>query len=144
MTENKAVAREAEAVAAARRLIAARALEGRHHVAATVLTAAGGAYTALNLECTLDRASICAEAIAIGMATLAEKEAVVVFSVAVNRRGEVLPPCGLCRELLWDYGPAARVAIPGGDDYRVEPLPTLMPVPYKAALRGGPGRRAAE
>ena len=135
---------EAEAVAAARRLIGERALEGRHHVAATVLTADGGAYTALNLECTLDRASICAEAIAIGMAVLAEKDAEVIFSVAVNRRGEVLPPCGLCRELLCDYGPAARVAVPGGGDYRVLTLPELMPVPYKAAERGRTRRRAAE
>lgn len=127
---------EAEAVAAARRLIRLRACEARHHVAATVVTGSGTGYTALNLECTLARAAICAEAVAIGMALTAEDGAEIVFSVAVNRRGEVLPPCGLCRELLVDYGPAARVAVPADGDYRVMSLTALMPVPYKGPLRG--------
>jgi cytidine deaminase len=125
-----------EAVAAARALIAARAVEGRHHIASTVVTRSGVAHTALHLESVLGRAAICAEAVAIGMATTGEADAEIVFSVAVNRRGEVIPPCGLCRELLLDYGPTARVAIPGAGDYVVAPLADLMPSAYKSGRRG--------
>ncbi|HUF87480.1 MAG TPA: hypothetical protein VMM59_08865 [Thermohalobaculum sp.] len=130
---------EADAVDAARRLIGLRGCEDRHHVAAAVLTRGGARYCALNLESVLGRAAICAEAVAVGMALAAEDGAEIAFSVAVNRRGEVIPPCGPCRELLADYGPAARVAVPGGSDYQVVTLPTLLPHAYKAALRGRPG-----
>ncbi len=125
------------ALADARALIARLKREGRHHVASTVLTA-GGAYTAANLECMLPRGSICAEAVAIGMAAVAEPFAPIVFSVAVNRRGEVIPPCGFCRELLMDYGPDAAIAV--GEDgaaLRLRPLSALLPDAYKAHLRNG-------
>ena len=131
---------EAVAVPAARALIAARGAEGRHHVSATVLTRGGESHIALNLESGLARASVCAEAVAIGMARAGDPGAVVAFSVAVNRRGEVIPPCGLCRELLLDYGREARVAVPGGADWVALPLAELLPNAYKEALRA----RAAE
>src|SRR5690625_7424542 len=51
------------AIDAARALISARAKEGRHHVAATVLTRAGNSYTAVNIDSVLGRAAICAEEI---------------------------------------------------------------------------------
>ncbi|MEO0821700.1 MAG: hypothetical protein AAF074_14910 [Pseudomonadota bacterium] len=129
--------RHREAVEAARRLIQTRAKEGRHHVAATVLTAAGGSYTAVNTDCVLGRAAICAEGIAVGMACAAEAEAEVVFCAAVNRRLVVIPPCGVCRELLLDYGPAALIAVPAeGADFRAVSLQALVPYAYKAGLRG--------
>jgi cytidine deaminase len=131
---------EAAAVAAARALIAERAEEGRHHVAAAVLTETGARHLALNLESALGRAAICAEAVAIGMARTAEPGARIAFAAAVNRRGEVIPPCGLCRELLLDYGPCARVAVPGGGDWVAMPFEALLPNAYKGALRAGPAR----
>jgi cytidine deaminase len=128
--------REAGALTAARALIAKLAREGRHHVAATVLTE-GAAYTAANLECTLPRGSICAEAIAVGMAAMAEPGAAIVFSVAVNRRGEVIPPCGYCRELLMDFGTTSRVAVAETDgEMRTRSLGELLPDAYKGHLRG--------
>lgn len=128
-------ARVAEALAAARRLIAARAEEGRHHVACAVLTETA-MYLGLNLECMLPRAGSCAEPVAIGAARAAEGPVPIVFSVAVNRRGEVIPPCGVCRELLIDYGPGAEVAVDEVAGRLVqEPLRALLPVAYKAHLR---------
>ncbi|MEM1343241.1 MAG: cytidine deaminase [Pseudomonadota bacterium] len=132
---------EREAVAAARALIGARKAEGRHHVASAVLTASGARHLALNLEALLGRASICAEAVAIGMAAEAERDTRIVFSVAVNRRGEVIAPCGGCRELLADWGPKARIAVPTGGDpnaWEILPLADLLPRAYKAHLRGLP------
>lgn len=127
--------RAAEALAAARALIARLRREGRHHVACTVLTERA-AYTACNLETVLPRASICAEAVAVGMAAVAEPLAPILLSVAVNRRGEVLPPCGPCRELLLDYGSGAMVVVAEADGAPVlRPIRALMPDPYKAHLR---------
>lgn len=125
------------AVAAARALIAERAKEGRHHVAATVLTRSGGSYTAVNVDSVLGRAAVCAEAVAIGMASSAEPQAEIAFVCAVNRRQVVIAPCGLCRELLLDYGPQALVAVPTeGMEWTTRPLPELMPDAYKAGRRG--------
>ncbi len=105
----------AEALIAARHLNKERAQDGRHHVTAAVISHSGKIYTALNLENTLDRAAICAEAVAVGMAAAAERDVRIVFCIAVNRRLEVIPPCGLCRELLLDFGPDAVIGIPDGD-----------------------------
>jgi cytidine deaminase len=125
------------AVAAARALISERAKEGRHHVAATVLTRSGQSYTAVNIDSVLGRAAVCAEAVAIGMATTAEPDAEIVFVCAVNRRLVVIAPCGLCRELLLDYGPDAHVAVPSeGMEFTTRPLSDLMPDAYKAGRRG--------
>ncbi|MEM9784519.1 MAG: hypothetical protein AAF899_18840 [Pseudomonadota bacterium] len=138
---------EHEALAAARALISARAKEGRHHVAATLITTSGRAYTAVNTDCVLGRAAICAEGIAVGMACAAEPDAEIAFAVAVNRRLEVIPPCGICRELLLDYGPDAHIAVPPAGDgpgagqdsaqeFLTVPLAELMPNAYKAGRRG--------
>ena len=125
------------AVAAARELIGERAKEGRHHVAATVLTRSGRSYTAVNIDSVLGRAAICAEAIAIGMASTAEPGAEIAFVAAVNRRLVVIAPCGLCRELLLDYGPEAQVAVPTECmEWTTRPLAELMPDAYKAGRRG--------
>lgn len=126
-----------QAIAAARALITERAKEGRHHVAATVLTRAGNAYTAVNIDSVLGRAAICAEGIAIGMAASAEQNAEIVFACAVNRRLEVIPPCGLCRELLLDYGPEAVIAAPAENgEWTTRTLEELVPDAYKAGRRG--------
>lgn len=126
-----------QAIAAARDMIAERAKEGRHHVAATVLTRAGNSYTAVNIDSVLGRAAVCAEAVAIGMAATAEPEAEIAFACAVNRRQVVIAPCGLCRELLLDYGPEAIVAVPTeGHEWTTRTLAELVPDPYKAGRRG--------
>ena len=125
------------AVAAARALIAERQDERRHHVAACLIADDGRLFTALNLESVLAQASRCGEPSALSMALSADRPAsALVFSAAVNRRGEVIAPCGLCRELLLDYAPDIAVAVPGGEDFRVAALTALMPVPYKAGRRG--------
>lgn len=129
-------AAQVEALAAARALIAALKQEGRHHVACSVLTA-GARYTACNLQSTLPSASVCAEAVAVGMASVAEPGAPILFSVAVNRRGEVIPPCGFCRELLTDYGPDAAVCVgEEGGEMRLASVRALLPDAYKGHLRG--------
>lgn len=131
---------ERAAVAAARALIAERREEGRHHVGAAVIDDLGRMFTALNLESVLAQAARCAEPTALSMARSAATPAdTLVFSAAVNRRGEVIPPCGVCRELFLDHAPDVAVAVPSGDDFEVVRLADLMPMPYKAGRRGNGG-----
>ena len=68
-------------------------------VAAALVSATGRVYTGVCLDtaCSL---GFCAEHAAVAE-LLKAHEAVVAMVVAVNSRGEVLPPCGRCRELLW-------------------------------------------
>ncbi|MEM7632488.1 MAG: hypothetical protein AAF227_10815 [Pseudomonadota bacterium] len=100
-----------------------------------VQTVAGRQYVGMNLDSTLPRASVCAEPVALGMAVAADPDDRVVFCAAVNRRGEVIPPCGPCRELMLDYAADAQVAVPGGDDYVVVAMSELMPTPFKPTQR---------
>lgn len=124
-----------EAIAAARAFIADRQRGDWHSVASVVLTASGRRYIGMNLDSTLPRASICAEPVAIGMAKAADPDDVVTFCGAVNRRGEVIPPCGSCRELMLDYAAGALVAVPDGEDMAFRPLSDLIPTAYKDGKR---------
>jgi cytidine deaminase len=123
------------AIAAARAFIAKRARPDWHTVACVVVTASGGRYLALNVDTTLPRAGICAEAVAIGMAVAAEADPHVVFCGAVNHHGRVIPPCGVCRELLLDYAAEALIAVPNATDFTLQQLKTLIPAAYKAGQR---------
>ena len=121
----------AAAIAAARAFIADRQRGDWHTVASVVLTASGARHIGMNLDSTLPRASVCAEPVALGMAVACDPDDPVVFCAAVNRRGEVIPPCGPCRELMLDYAPKALVAVPGAADFVIVPMTDLMPTAYK-------------
>jgi molybdenum cofactor guanylyltransferase len=84
-------------------------------VVAAILTAAGRIYTATNMDHAQVWGAICAETAAIAEAVRREARISVLFSVAVNANGLVLPPRDSCIGLLEEYGPLARVALPDPD-----------------------------
>ena len=94
-------------------------------VAAALLTAAGNVYTGVCIDtaCSL---GFCAEHAAVAE-MLKAREAEVRMVVAVNSGGEILPPCGRCRELLWQLHPGNGDAqiILGAD--RILTLAALLP-----------------
>lgn len=96
----------------AKKLIAERYKEGFHHIGASLRTKAGKEYSAVHLEAYVGRIAVCAEAIAIGRAA-ADGETDIDAIVAVNNCGEVVAPCGMCRELISDYSPDATVILRG-------------------------------
>jgi cytidine deaminase len=73
-------------------------------VAAALLTRSGALYTGVCIDtaCSL---GFCAEHAAVAE-MLKALEAEVQMILAVNSAGEVLPPCGRCRELLWQLSAA--------------------------------------
>jgi len=125
-------------VRAATEAVRARYRYGRHTVGAAILCASGRIHAAVNLDATVGRAAVCAEAVALGAAVMAGEVVEAVVAVRQERRDEaggeqvpsasIVSPCGLCRELLLDHAPDAMVILPGRG--RV-PLKALLPDPYR-------------
>ena len=94
-------------------------------VAAALVTASGRVHTGVCIDtaCSL---GFCAEHAAVAEMVKA-RECEVRMIVAVNSEGEILPPCGRCRELLWQLSPrnATTWVILGADRGRT--LAELLP-----------------
>jgi cytidine deaminase len=122
----------AELIQRAKDLIAERQAEGRHHIGAAVRTASGRTFAAVNLEATMGRVAVCAEAVALGMAAAAGDPELLLV-VAVDRKGEVVSPCGMCRELISDYAPSVRLIVPTSVGLMPVPVMHLLPNKTKRA-----------
>jgi len=72
---------------------------------------------------------VCAEAVAIGMGA-ADGDTEIETIVAVNRAGEIVAPCGICRELISDYSPLAMVIVPGEAGPKLVTIGELLPNKY--------------
>jgi cytidine deaminase len=94
-------------------------------VAAALETTSGSVYTGIciDTECSL---GFCAEHSAIAE-MLKARESEIKMIVAVMADGSILPPCGRCRELIWQVNTqnAATAVIVGHD--RAVPLSELLP-----------------
>jgi cytidine deaminase len=98
-------------VQAAIEVISRNFREERHTVGAAVLCASGKIYAGVNVEsCGYGP---CAEPIALGMAiSQGERKFVTIVAVGgANASYPLLPPCGNCRQMLWDYAPEAMVLL---------------------------------
>ncbi|HBH26927.1 MAG TPA: cytidine deaminase [Rhodospirillaceae bacterium] len=83
-------------------------------VGAALVTPAGNVYVGVCIE--TQSAIMCAERAAIA-AMVTAGESRITTIVAVDWDGEILPPCGVCREFIWqvhEANRAARVLLPGG------------------------------
>lgn len=116
---------------AGRSFLAERARAPWHTVAAVVVTEKGRRHLALNLDSRLGRAAVCAEPVAIGMAIAADPDDRIAFVGALHRSGDVLAPCGVCRELMADHAREAAIAVPDPAGYRLATLAELYPAPYR-------------
>jgi cytidine deaminase len=124
-------------IAAARSAIARLYKENRHHIGAAVKTRSGKTYTAVHLDTYVGRASVCAEAIAVGQAIAAgDGDIVAIASVRhprpreTNRDIEVVSPCGVCREMLADFAPDCDVVVPENGQAVAVPIRELLPNKY--------------
>jgi cytidine deaminase len=111
----------------AKKLISQRFKENRHHFAAALKAKDGKIFTGLQLKTSIAGVEVCAEAVAIAAAAeegVTDIEALVV----VNRIGEVISPCGRCRELFNDYCPKAEIIVPGPAGARIMTPAELLPI----------------
>lgn len=110
-------------------------LDGAHIVAAGVRTEDGSIYEGVSLPAKIGRASVCAEPVAVG-AAIAEGHhhrdidtcVAVAYPMPEHETAaqRVIPPCGVCRELLMDYNPDMRVLVPVDGETRVGRVSDLL------------------
>jgi cytidine deaminase len=113
-------------IEAARSIIARRSKPELHEVGAALRTRSGKLFAAVNVKANVGRVSICAEAVAIGMAASAG-DTDIERIVAVDQQGRVISPCGMCREMVSDYSPQAEVIVAGDDGLEVLKVAELLP-----------------
>lgn len=71
-------------------------------VGAAILTDGGGVFTGCNIENASYGLTVCAERVAIWKA-LSEGAHSFTHLVVVTDTDEVTPPCGACRQIIWEY-----------------------------------------
>jgi cytidine deaminase len=140
-------AEDLELIDAAQTVVRQRYVPRWNSVGAALRTRSGKIYAAIHLDAAVGRVAVCAEMIALGMAVAAGDGRVEAI-VAVTRHGEdeweILPPCGMCRELLSDYAPRAQVIVPGVDGPVRVVLTDLLPHKRESAEPYPPLRPPSE
>ncbi|MET7934653.1 cytidine deaminase [Streptomyces sp. NPDC005322] len=122
----------------AQELIATHYRVERHQIGAVLLDHDGQYHEGVHMEAMVGRASSCAETAALANAVMASASDKLTYTVAVrhpkpsesDQTPRVVPPCGLCRELLLDYGPDIRVVLADDNCLHAVPLSELMPYKY--------------
>lgn len=138
-------------IAEARAILAKCYTPGKHHVGAAIRTKTGRIFAAVHLEANVGRAAVCAEAIALGKA-ISEGESAFDTIVAVRRPAEaasdadsaVVSTCGICRELLSDYGADMRVILAEGGEVRKCGVLDLLPAKYTRGAEDAPAPALAD
>ena len=98
----------------------------RFRVGAAVL-AGDRIYVGANIENASYPLSVCAERNAVAAAVIAGERRIDAVAVSTDE-GEPTPPCGGCRQVLNEFGPAMRVIAEGADATRADwALSELLP-----------------
>ena len=118
--------KDLQLIEAARSIIALRSKPEAHEVGAALRTRSGKVFSAVNVKANVGRVSICAEAVAIGMAASAG-DTDIEGIVAVDQKGRVISPCGMCREMISDYSPQAEVIVSADDGLEIFQIADLLP-----------------
>lgn len=128
-SEKQLPPRDRKLVAAARKIIRSRYYPEKHHVGAAVRTKSGKTFVGVHLETYVGRLAVCAEAIAVGAAATAGDSDIETI-VAVRYTGDVVSPCGMCREMVLDFAPDVRVIVPVNEKLAIIPARELLPHKY--------------
>jgi len=115
-------------------------------VGAAVRTANGNLFLGCNVEISSYGLTMCAERVALFAARTAGTDAVeAVAIVGPGSDADPTPPCGACRQVLWDLAPEAEIylATPQGE-VRVTTVADLLPEPFgpHQLQRGDDGERS--
>ncbi len=126
-------------IVAAQSIIRSRYKPGWHAVGSALRTRSGRIHLGVHLECYIGRITVCAEAVAIGRAVTEGDGADIETIVAVHQANAgaepcVVSPCGMCREMISDYAPDARVIMPGTGGPHITSIASLLPEKYARPL----------
>jgi cytidine deaminase len=108
-------------------------------VGAALVTAAGRIYTGCNVENAAYPATICGERTALVKA-ISEGERHFRTIVVVTRNAG--SPCGMCRQMLYEFAPELRVVLstPQGEIAFDGPLKALLPLGFNYDSLHAPGK----
>jgi cytidine deaminase len=101
----------------------------QYRVGAAVRGASGHVYGGCNVENASYGATICAERVAIGKLVSAGETAVTEVAVWTGA-GEPALPCGICRQVLAEFGKDALVVVATPASLRQTTLSDLFPEPF--------------
>lgn len=111
--------------------------DDKHHVGAALHTKSNKIVSAVHIEAYVSRVTVCAEAIAIGSAISSgdsEFDTIVAvrhpYSDEENRELKVVSPCGMCRELIYDYSPDCFVIMEIHGEFQKTSIKELIPFKY--------------
>jgi len=104
----------------------------RYPVGAAIRTESGTVYTGCNVESASFSLTCCAERVAVFKA-VSEGHKHIRACAIVTVEGTPAPPCGACRQVLYEFGPSMRIVLgnPSGD-VRILALADLMPEGFTA------------
>ena len=114
------------------------------HVGAAVLTDSGEIFAGCNVENASYGLTICAERAAVCSAVAAGHKQIVAVAVVT---GGGASPCGACRQVLAEFGPAMAVVLVDADDpsrVRTTTLEKLLPDGFSGAALTWPPVTSAE
>ncbi|UXH46220.1 cytidine deaminase [Rossellomorea vietnamensis] len=110
--------RDYELIKEAERVIETNYRYGRHHIGSAVRATSGKVYAAVHVEANVGRITVCGEAMALGKSiSEGDHEFETIVAVAHPHPHEdiekcwVVAPCGMCRELISDYGTQTDVIL---------------------------------
>jgi cytidine deaminase len=102
------------------------------YVGAAILTSTGEVFSGCNVENASYGLTNCAERTAIFSAVAKLGPKVEVKAVAVvNDRDVPCAPCGACRQVIFEFGPEARVFFRGPHDWIECPITDLLPYGFR-------------
>ncbi len=115
---------------AAEAMKAAYAPYSRFRVGAAVLASSGAVYTGCNVENASYGLTICAERVAVFKA-ISEGEREVKAIAVVTEAEKPTLPCGACRQVIYEHGPAAVVAMANTrGSLEIASIRDLLPRPF--------------
>jgi cytidine deaminase len=131
---------------AARLVSAARAAREHAHaqfshfkVGAALLTADGRIVTGCNVENATYGLTICAERVAMFKAISEGHRRFTHVAVVADTEAPT-PPCGACRQILWEFGGDLEVILANlQTETGTHRLSALLPLPFDARLLDSPG-----
>ncbi|MFD1174173.1 cytidine deaminase [Oceanobacillus picturae] len=126
-----------ELIKEAEKVIEKNYIYGRQHIGSAVRAKSGKVYAAVHLEANVGRIAVCGEAMAMGKSiSEGDHEFNTIVAVAHPHPHEdiekcwVVAPCGMCRELISDYGSNTDVIISYNDTLVKCNVMELLPEKY--------------
>ena len=99
-------------------------------VGAALLTKRGKIYSGCNIESSSFSLTICAERVALVKA-LSEGDTEFSHIAIVGPSDDYCPPCGACRQLLYDYAPELEIILKSKNQIKTISLKELLPIAFE-------------